>query len=79
MLIRIREKLKEKGVKVKDISESLGVTSATFHNWCNGVILVRQLKDVADYLGCHVFELMDPGDEFQHLRIEGKYRGVINK
>lgn len=79
MELQIKQKAKEKRVSVAVLATDIGVSKQTIYNWINGNVTVNDLAKVAKALDCHIFELFNPGSEFVHLYIDGKYKGVIKQ
>ncbi|GHT02079.1 hypothetical protein AGMMS49525_04870 [Bacteroidia bacterium] len=56
-MLRIKEVIKERGWKVKDIAKELGITSPALSQNIVGRVGVDRLKEIADVIGVHVTEL----------------------
>lgn len=79
MELQIKQKAKEKRVSVATMAADIGVSKQTVYNWINGNVQIKDLAKIAAALDCHIFELFNPGSEFTHLYIEGKYKGLIKQ
>ncbi|WP_417237370.1 helix-turn-helix domain-containing protein [Bizionia paragorgiae] len=66
-LLRLKEVLKDKGVTGKDLSDAVGVTTASISNIVNGNHFPKPelLKSIADHLDVDIRELFIPTKEDQ--------------
>jgi len=57
MELRIKELCKEKGLRMSDVAEKMGINQANLTSSLNGNPTLTRLKDVAKVLGVEVYEL----------------------
>lgn len=72
MELRIKELCKEKGLRMSDVAEKMGINQANLTSSLNGNPTLTRLKDVAKVLGVEVYELFVKPSE-----LGGKLNGYV--
>ena len=57
MTLRIKEVAKQKGIYMKDIATTLGISDGGLSQQLNGNPTIETLQKIADALGVHISEL----------------------
>lgn len=71
MELRIKELCKEKGLRMSDVAEKMGINQANLASSLNGNPTLTRLKDVAKVLGVEVYELFIKPTAAQNNHING--------
>lgn len=66
MDLRIKELCKEKGIRMSDIAEKMGVNQANLASSLNGNPTLSRLQDVAKVLGVETYELFVKPSDFRN-------------
>lgn len=78
MELRIKQKAKERGVSISDLSGKLGITRQSLHGVLKGKITIDRLVDISNILGCSIYELMEPEKGFGYVYDDAnKFVGVL--
>lgn len=81
MELRIKEILKQRGIAILDLGKQIGLSRRTiFKRINNDDFTFDELKQIATFLNCSFYELMNPANGYGYIYDEGeKFRGVIRK
>lgn len=63
MGLNIKRVFAERGLKVKDVAEKMGITSVGLSQHINGKPSVKVLENIAEAIGCDVIEFFEPKQE----------------
>ncbi|VEH63280.1 Helix-turn-helix [Weeksella virosa] len=80
MKLRVKEVARNKGIDLQTLSKKLGITYQALNARIIGNPSLKVLQEIADALDCPVFELLPPGNHYQHYYDEkGNYNGILKK
>lgn len=78
-VLLIREKAKEKGVKISDIATAAECSPQMMNNYLNEThgIPFDKLQKIAEFLNVSVFELIDVPTDYDHIYTgKGEWLGI---
>jgi len=81
-ILLIREKAKEKGVKISDIATAAECSPQMMNNYLNEThgIPFDKLQKIAEFLNINIFELIDVPDGYDHIYTgKGEWLGIRKK
>jgi transcriptional regulator with XRE-family HTH domain len=74
-MLRIKEIAQQKGMKLKDVKDKLGITASALSQNIAGRASIERLNDIAKILGVPIYDL------FEKSNITGfiEYNGTVHK
>ena len=63
MGLNIKRVFNERGLKVKDVAEKMGITPIGLSQHINGKPSVKVLENIAEAIGCDVVDFFDPKEQ----------------
>lgn len=63
MGLNIKRVFTERGLKVKDIADKMGITAIGLSQHINGKPSVKVLENIAEAIGCDVIDFFDPKEK----------------
>lgn len=75
-MLRVDEICKEQGITMKDLAKRMNVTYQALYSSCSGNPTIGKVKEIADALNVHYFELLE---EKREVEFYMKYQGDTKK
>ena len=75
-MLRVDEICKEQGITMKDLAKRMGVSYQALYAVCSGNPTIGKVKEIADALNVHYFELLE---QRQEIEIYMKYQGDMKR
>lgn len=65
MLGNIKKRCKERGISISELEKACGIGVNSIHKWDRHIPSVEKVKNVADFFGCTVDELLREDSSLQ--------------
>ena len=76
MELIIKNVCREKGIPLKKVAKELGISRQALHARMRNNPTLNSLTEIADVMGVHVIELIEPPAGFHHAYLNGYWIGV---
>lgn len=76
-MLRVDEICKEQGITMKDLAKKMGITYQALYSSCSGNPTIGKVKEIADALNVHYFELLEEKRDFEiHMKYQGETKRI---